>query len=795
MKVSYKWLKSFVDITLDPEELAKILTMQGVTVDEVDAVKSPLEGVVVGKVEEVSKHPNADRLTLCKVSTGNHVHDVVCGAPNVTEGEKYPFAAVGAILPDGTRIKKTKIRGEKSEGMLLSGYELGISDDRDGLLKLGEDIRVGGSLNDLIDLDDFVFLLDVTANRMDLLSHLGVAREVGAIEGQKVRLEEVVLEESSKVFEYSASVEIIDPEGCPRYMARIIEGIKIGPSPRWLADRLASIGQRSINNIVDVTNFVLYELGTPLHAFDLDRLEGRKIIVKRAGDGEVMRTLDGEDRVLTSEMTVIADTAKTVAIAGVMGGEDSEVTDGTVNILIECAFFDPVRIRKTSRSLGIESESSFRFERWVDPTILPYALDRAAYLMKKAAGGEILKGRGDVYPVPVKPATITLRAERVLKILGQTVSEVEVGQLLESVGFKVGGTGTFEVEVPVFRARDVTREIDLIEEVARLKGYDWIDTDYKCGVRIFGKIDPLGRLERQIGDFLLRNSFLEVISTSFVSSDIACSLLGFEETRVIQVENPVNTEQRFMRPLLLAAMLPVLASNVRKRNRDVRIFEQGKVFLANGTSGGEHLEERHVAFAVAGSLEPLYWKEKSADWDYHSFKGVVERFLAKFLPGAAFSSDGPAFLHGTLSRTITLESKEIGFFGQLEPGAAGSLEIEDDVYVFEVSGEVIVPRIDGSVHRTISRFPPLERDLSLVVPEEVPYSEVERLIRKEAGELLDELCLFDLYRGGQITEGQKGMSFSLIFRSAERTLEDPEINPVIDVILESLRKELNIVLR
>jgi len=651
-------------------------------------------------------------------------------------------------------------------------------------------------VDELLSVDDCIFVLDITANRMDLLSHLGVAREIGAIEGKKVRFPDASCEEISKPFEDAAGIEGRDVKGCPRYMARVIEGISVGTSPRWLVERLASIGQRSINNIVDVTNYLLFELGTPLHAFDLDRLDGQRIIVRRAGDGEVLRTLDGEERELASTMTVIADNSRTVAVAGIMGGEDSEVTENTVNLLIECAHFNPQMIRRTSRALGLQSESSIRFERWVDPSILPYAVDRAAGLMKMVAGGDILHGRGDVYPDPMKPERVHLRVDRVGTILGKAVTEKEVKTLLESVDFEVNGSRECDVIVPTFRARDITREIDLIEEVARLKGYDWIDSDYRCGVRVFGKIDRQGNTEQEVREFFVREGFFEVSSTSFVGSKMSSSLLGVPEDELIRVNNPVNVEEGYMRPLLLSTILPVLSNNIRKRNPDVRFFELGTIFRTPGKIGdGHHRERLHIACAAAGRTEPLYWKQNTGEWDFFTMKGVVERFIGRFFPGSLLDGPGPDFLDELSSSAIVRDGTPLGFFGELLPEVVQSLEAMEKIFVLEVdAGGMSSPREGGSMGH-ISRFPPLERDLSLIVPEEIAYHRVEEIIRSKSGDLLNELILFDLYRGGQIPEGKKGLSFRLVFRSGERTLEDPEINTLIDSTLVCLRKEINVVLR
>lgn len=795
MRVSYKWLKSLVDISTEPRTLADALTMRGVVVDEVERVTSPLKDVVVAEVLEVARHPNADKLTLCRVSTGQALYSVVCGAPNVRAGSRYPFALVGSVLPDGTKIKRAKIRGEVSEGMLLSGYELGISDDHEGLLELDAGAVPGSPIGTILDFEDDVFVIDVTANRMDLLCHLGVAREIASLEGKDVKLPPVLFEEAGKEFGQAATVEVADTEGCSRYMARVVEGVRVGSSPRWIAARLARVGQRSVNNLVDVTNLVMFELGTPLHAFDLDRLAGKKIVVRRAAPGESMVTLDGIERRLSPEMTMIADAEKSVAIGGVMGGLDAEVSSDTVNVLIECAHFNPQRIRRTSRALGLETEASTRFERWVDPSILPYAVDRAADLMQKAAGGRILKGRGDVYPKPLAPGRVRLRPARVGKILGKEVSDAQIRRLLESIGFTVEGDGEFRVEVPLARARDVTREIDLIEEIARLRGYDWIDSGYTCGVKVFGKVDRAGKYERRLKEFMVREGFFEVVSSSFVSAGIASSLLGTPEARMVAVTNPVNVEEPYLRPLILSSLLPVIAANVRKRNRDVRVFEIGHVFESGSEPRELPSESCHMAVAATGAREPLSWRGSKEAWDIYSFKGVIERFLARYFPWARSGGAGPAFLTERRSFAVTVGDATIGFFGEVAPEKAGNLDIEDPLYAFELEIAADTVLHEKARELGLTRFPPLERDLSLVVPEDVPYSTLAGAIREKGGGLLGELLLFDVYRGDQIPQGSKGLSFRLVFRSSERTLADGEVNGIIDGLLDHLRKEFKVALR
>lgn len=795
MKISYQWLRTFVDTDRDPAELARLLTMQGVVVDDIEQINIPLDGIVVARVDRVSDHPNADRLSLCTISTGSESFRVVCGAPNVREGCCYPFAGVGTVIHDGTKIRKAKIRGEESEGMLLSGYEMGISDDRTGILELEASARPGTPLSEMMDTRDTVFLLDITANRMDLHSHLGVAREVAALEGVKVKLPQAEPKESSSEFSDVSGVTIDDVDGCPRYMARIVDGVRVGQSPSWLVGRLESIGQRSINSIVDVTNLILYELGTPLHAFDFDTLAEGKIVVRRAADGESFRTLDGEERKLTAEMTMIADARRSVAIGGVMGGEETEVSEATTRILIECAHFDPRRIRRTSQALSLTTEASYRFERWVDPSILPYAVDRAACLVQEVAGGSILAGRGDVYPNPHSPPVVSLRPAQVERVLGKPVETEEIIDLLERIELETTGSETLEVRIPMFRARDLTREIDLVEEVARLKGYDWIGTDYTCGVRVFGKIDSVESNDRDIREFFREEDFSEVISTSFVSADLSCQWLGYDEHGLISVTNPVNAEERFMRPLILSTLLPIVASNVRKRNRDVRIFELGVVFGQPEAGRKRPRESRHLAAAAIGKLRPVSWRGDSPPWDLFAFKGIVERFLLHYADEFALVSGGPSFLLPERCLRIEKNGDRIGYFGQVRTELSDALEVGGDLFVLEVDTGQLARAEAGETVTSVSRFPPLERDLSLVVPWEIPYDDIERVIRHRSGDLLEELRLFDLYHGGQIPDGKKGLSFTLVFRSPERTLEDQEVNSIIERTLESLRKELGVVLR
>jgi len=631
MIVTYNWLKEFVDFNLSPEELAHLLTMLGLEVEGMRTIGSDMDDIIVARVEEKAQHPNADKLSLCKVDNGREILSVVCGAQNFKAGDMVALAQIGAVLPGDFRIKKSKIRGEESCGMLCSERELGLSAESDGIMILDPQSRVGVPLFESLGLKDAIFEIGLTPNRADCLSVIGIAREIGAKLGTKVRYPGHGVPEEGPPVELSASVQVEDSVGCPRYTARFVSGCTIGPSPAWMVNRLTAVGMRSINNVVDITNYVLLEYGHPLHAFDFKLLAGGKIIVKRAGEGDTFTTLDGQERALCPEDLTICDGEKAVALAGIMGGQNSEINDATTDILIESACFDPTMVRRTSKRLGIHTESSHRFERGADVGNLTRALDRAAALMAELAGGRVSTGILDIYPQPAAPRCITLRLERVNQMLGLDISAAQVESILLNLEFDVTATGDglFSVTVPTFRV-DIEREIDLIEEIARLNGYENIPATMPR-VRINAERPSRRRaLELKVRDLLVSNGLSEIVNYSFINpSSIDKVLLGEDDTRrnMVPILNPLTEEQSVMRTSLLPGLLEVASRNASFRLMDLQLFEMRRIYLA--AEGAELPDEPlHAAGLLTGARDQAGWNRGRESVDFYDVKGIVENIVA-----------------------------------------------------------------------------------------------------------------------------------------------------------------------
>ena len=792
MNVSYKWLRALApSISADPQALADQLAMLGAPVDELVELSEGIGDVVIARVEEVRQHPNADRLRLCTVNAGDGTtRQVVCGAPNVEAGGYYPFAPIGASLPGGVEIKKAKLRGESSEGMLCSARELGLGRDHAGLMALaGDDWKLGESLVEQLGLDDTRLVVDVTPNRPDLLSHLGVARELAPGGVADIRLEPFSSARGFEIQEAGGQGEIPgvrvvleDAAGCPRYTAAIVRGVRVGPSPEWLATRLRAIGLRPINNVVDATNYVLHELGQPLHAFDLERVGGGEIRVRRARAGETLRTLDGVDRTLTEEILVIADAERAIALAGVMGGEESEVTAGTTNLLIECALFDPRLVRRGARSLGLSTDASYRFERGVDPDLQPSALGRVVDLIVAVAGGTADGTLLDVRGAAAERRTVSLRPERVAKVLGVPLDMREIGGLLEPIGFAgAGDAERLEVRVPGWRP-DVTREIDLIEEIARRRGYASFPEELRPFRPSAVPEDELVPVVRRVRETLARWGFLEARTAGFApAADGRVALL-----------NPLSAEESHLRDALLPGLLRRVEHNWAHGVRNVRLYEIGTVFFP---AGGDAVarEEIRVAAVLTGQAERPHWTGGARAYDLWDLKGLAEE-LAAVLGAEALRPAGG----GTGAIIDGAERFEIGGASHGEAGAVLPAAVDapawaDRVYALELTLAAAEP---GAVkYAALPEFPGVERDLALLVPDGTPAAEVERVIRGAAGALLEDVGPFDMYAGPGIAAGTRSVAWRLRFRRADRTLTDAEVDRAVDAVLRALGEELNVVRR
>ena len=814
MNVTLNWLKNYIDFDLSPSELADRLTMLGVEVESVKQLGAELEGVVVGSVRSIKPHPNADKLVLCQVDIGETEElQIVCGAPNVREGMLTPVATIGATLPIGLTIKRAKLRGETSQGMLCSEKELGLSEDAASLMELSPDTPLGTSLSEALGLDDVVFELEITPNRPDCLSLIGVAREIRAETGNALKLPHVDLKEDETDIQKTTSVTIEAPDLCPRYAARVIRGVKVGQSPAWLQQRLESVGVGVINNIVDITNFVLMEYGQPLHAFDYHKLAENRIVVRRAAGDENLTTLDEIDRELTSDMLVIADAEKPVALAGVMGGYDSEITETTADVLLESAYFNPSSIRATAKTLGISTEASYRFERGADPGAVLAALDRATQLIAELAGGSICKGVVDVYPGQQPLTEIQLRPERVNFILGTTLDTSEMVQILSNLGFDVNtnGTGNYQtgeetlkkhpsknplqVTVPTFRS-DVAREIDLIEEIARVYGYDNIPTTLPKGDIPVPAPNPSTEVRKRIKHFLLAAGMMEAINYSF------CDPNCFDKIRfaaehplrdVLKLQNPLSPEMSVLRTTLLPNLLENAQHNRNHQIDTIALFEIGSVFIRNGAEK----EPERVTGILAGQVGDGVYSNPYREPDFYDIKGVVEGILevCGIVDYTLEKTDAPTF-HPGRNAAVLSSNRQIGIFGEAHPEVLENYDLPYKAYLFDFDMEALVDAaIFTKRFEPIPVYPKVERDLAIVVDKEVLSDIPTGFIYATGGELVESVRLFDVYEGEQVPEGKKSLAYAITYHSATETLTDKAVNALHDKVVKRLNQELGAELR
>lgn len=792
-----KWLRELVDVELGIDELVERLDMTGTAVEAVTTLGESFEGVVVGEVLSKEPHPDADKLSYCSVDVGaEDPLRIVCGATNFEAGDRVPVACVGATLPGGFTIKKAKLRGLVSEGMMCSAPELGLAGDGSGLLVLPPSAPVGISFSEYRGSSDTVIELEVTPNRPDCLSMAGVAREVAAVTGRSSKVPASSPSETGAPVSDSVSVEIFDRDLCPRYTARLIRGVRIGPSPEWLAERVAAAGARPVNNIVDITNYVMFELGQPLHAFDAATLATRDgittISVRRAAPDEHLKTLDGQERVLDSDMLVIADDSGAIALAGVMGGESTEVTDATVDILLESACFDTECTSLTSRSLGLISEASMRFERGVDPNGCLAAVDRAAELMATIAGGEVAPGVVDVYPTPVEPVHLPMRVERMNAVLGIGISSGEAASILSSLGLgvdqHVGEAGAFTIAVPTFRP-DLTREIDLIEEVVRVWGMERVPSTLPGGRERVGRLTPHQRWVRRIDATMRAAGLNETMTYSFVDpSDLERArmvLPGCE--RFVELVNPMSAEQAVMRWSLLPGLLRSVSYNQRRGVSDVHLYEIGTVFSAldGARQPREHLS---LAGVLTGSWSRPEWHGDLHQLDFFDGKGALETLAEDLgLDSWTVRAAEIPWLQDGRAAEVVLRGSVVGWIGEIEPLVADAFEAEVPVVAFEIDADALIAASRSArTYVEVPRYPAVTFDVALVVPESVTAERVEHAIRKAGGQLLDSVRLFDIYRGAGVPVGSKSLAWALSYRAPDRTLTDEEVRPVHEKLLRKV---------
>ncbi len=858
MKVSYNWLKEFVDINISVEELADKLTMAGLEVAGIIYLGQEVENVIVGEILSIDTHPNADKLTVCRVSDGKNNLQIVCGAKNIKVGDKVPLALVGAKLSGNIGIKKTVIRGVESQGMLCSEKELGFNDDVDGILILDSESVCGEDVKKILGQDDIILDIDLTTNRGDCLSILGIAREIAAILNVSLCL---LSEHPVNSFKFSEStqdnqraedinklikVQIKEPHLCSRYSTRIIKNVRIVPSPLYLQYRLKSLGIRPINNVVDITNLVLLELGHPLHAFDYDLLEGKEIIVRVSNKGEKIITLDEIERNLDEEILVIADSRQPVALAGIMGGLASGVTSKTRNVLLESAYFNPTNIRRSARKLDLATEATYRFERGVDIENLITALEKAADLIQKYCGGEITKDIVDVYPSPISAKEIILRPERVNKILGIDIPYQQMKNILKRLGFNIqqesfcnGLTGYRErinncqegndwiISVPLYR-NDVVEEIDLIEEIARIYGYDKIKSSKPCWQPVDYVYNKMSVIENLVKDVLNKSGFFEVINFSFMDKNVF-DKLHFSSSdlrrRCLNIENPLSAEMGSLRSTLIPGILENVSWNLRHNINDIKIFEIGSVFMPRDRESLP-IEKKMLIGAVCGKHNELYWKREDNSIDFYYLSGIIEALMNEVgisdyyysrgehkqsqedwqdvslstlacEPGVYMLKRCPdKIYHSGRSAEIIIRNDIIGTFGELSPLVCTDFDFRLPVYLVEIDFNNLIRYVQfEKKYKPMSKYPAIIRDIALIISDEIDAAEVFLLIRKTGENLLKDIRLFDLYKGEQIKKGAKSLAYSLVYQSYDATLTDEEVNKVHKKIIDELQKKLQAEIR
>ncbi|HZZ83348.1 MAG TPA: phenylalanine--tRNA ligase subunit beta [Anaeromyxobacteraceae bacterium] len=797
MRISYKWLSEYVSLP-PADELARRLTAVGFEIEAIERVGGDLAGVVTARILASEPHPNAEKLSVTRVDRGGgDPLQVVCGAKNYRVGDVVPLATVGARLPGGVEIKKAKLRGVESFGMLCSARELGLSADAAGLMILPAETAPGLAIADALELEDVLFEVNVTPNRPDALSHLGLAREVAALLGVPLKPPRPALREAGGPAAAAVAVRIEAPEKCGRYAARVVEGVKIGPSPAWLARRLESCGVRSISNAVDATNYVLLELGHPLHAFDLAKVAGAEIVVRTARAGERMTTLDGKERALDPDDLVISDRDRASALAGVMGGGDSEISGGTTRVLVESAWFAPPSVRRTSKRHGLHTEASHRFERGADlGTVIP-ALDRCAELIAELAGGTVREGIVDVQPRPLERAAVRLSFARPAALLGMPVSRADAERILRGLGFEERDAdaegATFLV--PSWRV-DVSGEEDLVEEIVRSKGYDAIPETLPPLAGVTPSRPRDAEALDRAREALEAAGFSEAVNFSFVA---AHELAAVSAQAPIALRNPISADLAVMRTSLVPSLLRNAAYNLRQRVDDVRLYEAARVYAphpegaapADGPDGSPADEAWRLGGVLAGRRSPLGWSTASGPTDFYDLKAALEGlFEALGLAEVVFRSGGATWLHPRSAATAVLAGadgapRELGCLGELHPTVAESFGLPRGVLAFELDLDVLAERARiVPAYQPVPRFPAVLRDLAVVVGEAVPAAEVLSRVRAEP--LVEGVTLFDVYRGAPLPAGRKNLAMAIRYRLADRTLTDAEADAAHTRILERL---------
>lgn len=794
MKVTVDWLKRYIDFSQSPDELANILTMLGLEVDSVYQVSYDFENVVVGEIIDIKTHERQNNLSICSVNSGKEILSLVCGAPNVEIGIKVPVALVGAKLPGNTIVEAVTIHGYDSPGMICSEAELGLSHQSDIIMVLNHETKIGQDLKSVLGQEEVVIEIDLTPNRPDCLGVIGVAREIGAINNSRIKKPPIKLRESaSKKISEVIEVIIDNPESCPRYTARYIEGVKIGPSPRWLIQKLEAVGLRTINNVVDVTNFVMMETGQPLHAFDYDLLEDHKIVVRHANAGEKFITLDEKEHILTDSMLMICDGKKPIALAGIMGGLNSEISEVTTNVLLESAYFNAINIRITSKSLGISTDSSQRFERGIDPEGLIYALNRATQLISELAREEIAEGYIDCYPNPIQKRKIKLRVNRVNHLLGTSIKVGEIVDILERLESKTEiHNDVVYVELPSFRV-DIEREVDLIEEIARIYGFDRIEETTYSNIPLIQPDDKMEKFSQLLRDIIFGMGYNEVLTHSLINHIWAEK---FSDYPFIQLKNPISEDLGILRPSLIPGILQVVKWNKNRFINDQKLFEIGNIFYWADKNHISHHERQKITLIRTGNTKPKNWIDISHPATFYDLKGDVFSLLDKLQLKKFRCTESSLKFLDNRAMELHLNNVNFGYIGVLSLDILNALDIQDDIFIAELDFQVLFDEyIWDKKFQPIQKYPAIKRDLSILVDQHIPVEEVEKIIWQSGGKFLKSVNLFDFYRGKQIANNQKSLTFTLTFYALDRTLTEKEVDTNIEVIVENLKLKLNSQLR
>ena len=791
MLVSLKWLEDYVDIDKTPAQLAESLTMAGLEVDEIKLIKPAFSGVVSAEILSVRPHPSADKLSLCAVTDGLQTYTIVCGAKNIKASDIVPLAKVGATIPGGYTIKSSVLRGEKSDGMLCSEAELEVGDGAVGIMQLLPNTMLGKPLEEILDLGDTVLDVGITPNRADCLSMIGIAREVAAITGKKLKIKAYDMQESAEDINSITSVKIIDADICPRYTARMIKDVKVGPSPIWMKTRLEAVGLRSINNVVDVTNFVMLEMGQPLHSFDFRFLEEGRIIVRKSQLDEEFISLDGKSRKLDADTLLICDGVKPVAIGGIMGGLNSEVKDDTSVVLLESAYFNPASIRRSARRLAMPTDAAFRFERGIDPEGVLGALNRAATMIASLSGGSICKNYIDEYPLKIQAATdIPLRLSRINAIIGTLIKSKDVVKILQSIGMAVRetGKGRYLVTPPTYRV-DITREVDLIEEVARLYGYDRVPVTLP-DVSVAEMVTiPRLDLEERIRCLLTGNGYTEVVNYSFItplSIDYLCLKETDERRKLVFIKNPLVEDQSVMRTTMVFGLLDTLKKNANNGCIHLKLFEMGRIFLSRGE--GKLPEERNIlAGLLSGTISEDLWNSRRSV-DFYDIKGCIANiFLDLKINNCGYRSENPEpFLHPGKSCNIYLNDSKIGYAGELHPDVLDKMDLKVNSYIFEIDLDILAAHNAGGItYKEISKYPAVTRDVAFVIGSGVETNSMLDIVLRQKEDLLENVVIFDIYTGKGLAEETKSLGLRFSYRAPDKTLTDVEVNSIHEKIVRN----------